>query len=105
MKLNFKNRIEILGRVPYENALGETAYRWEPVAKVWADIKTLKGEDHAIAIAQEHRITYRFIIRYMANVDAFQKLRFKGKEYEIKSVLNDDERNKTLTIVATTTLK
>ncbi|CAM5194099.1 head-tail adaptor protein [Lysinibacillus sphaericus] len=105
MKLNFKNRIEILGRVPYENSLGETSYKFATIAKAWADIKTLKGEDHAVAISQEHKITYRFIIRYMANVDAFQKLRFKGKEYEIKSVLNDDERNKTLTIVATTTLK
>lgn len=102
--LNFKHRIEILGRIEYENSVGEIAERFGVLTKAWADIKTLKGEDHAVAIVQEHRITYRFIIRYMTGIDAFQRINFNGREYEIDSILNDNENNKTLTIIATVVL-
>lgn len=102
--LNFKHRISIYGRIEYENAAGEISERFAKIMDLWADIKTMNGTDHAIAIAEEKRITYRFIIRYKKTVDAFQEIHYDGRKFKIDSLLNDNENNSTMTIIATAIL-
>lgn len=102
--LNFKHRISIYGRIEYENAAGETSTKFSKITDLWADIRTLNGKDHAIAIVEEKRVTYRFIIRHTKTVDAFQEIHYEGRKFKIDSLLNDNENNKTMTIIATAIL-
>lgn len=98
MAFNFKHRISIVEYQPNdgpEPGEGE----WVTVARPWADIRTMKGhryEHHVLA----HTVgVTRFIIRYMSGIKPTMKIVHKGIQYEIESITNDDEQNRTITII------
>lgn len=102
MAYHFNNRIEFVamegGRMPGE---GEEVVK----AKAWADIRTMKGselvlyENSSVLVGKS-----RFIIRYRKDIESTWDIRYKGKKYEIESIVNDDERNQTITIIANAVL-
>lgn len=74
--------------------------KWVEFTRAWADIKTLKGYEAQNFITEGHEITIRFIMRYTPDLTPRMRLTHNNKYYDIVSVLNDDELNKTTTIVA-----
>lgn len=98
MGLSFTKRIEILeiaensGPIPGNT---ETLF-----SKAWADIKTIKAGEFAEFATVNYEHTIRFIIRYKKGVKSHMKIRYKDQVYNIESVVNDDEQNRTLTIIA-----
>lgn len=97
MNYNFKSLISITQERnapgPYPDVIEEVE-----ITKAWADIKTMKGKDYAENIIANTVETSRFIIRYIPDVDVSMKVNFKGQKYNITSIVNDNEQNKTLTI-------
>lgn len=97
MGLHFKNRIEILemrsnpGPEP-----GETEVLF---SKAWADIKTMKGSEYNNAVMAGNEGKSRFIIRYIKGIRASMKIKYNGLTYDIESITNDDENNRTITII------
>lgn len=82
------------------DAIGNEELQIVEVAKLWADIKTVKGIEYFAAGATRNEVVYRFIIRYNKKVNEKQKIIFEGKTYNIEAVLNDDERKYTMTVIA-----
>lgn len=78
---------------------------WVDVKTVWCAIKTIKGNEYLSAATQREHVerTYRFIIRYTPGInDSIQtRLVYKGRIFNIESILNDGESMKTLTIIGT----
>ncbi|TYR78450.1 head-tail adaptor protein [Priestia megaterium] len=97
MNLNFKHRIEIMelksntGPEPGES---ETLF-----SKAWADIKTMKGSEYDSAVIAGNVGKSRFIIRYMKGIKSNMKIKYEGLTYDIESITNDDENNRTITII------
>lgn len=94
---HFKNRIEIMeetegGLLP--NETGEELF-----TKAWADIRTMKGSEYTFASYTGNVDQSRFIIRYMEGIKYHMFIRYKGLKYKIKSIVNDNENNRTLTII------
>ncbi|WGG47683.1 phage head closure protein [Rossellomorea sp. DA94] len=92
-----------------ENAVNENGFpvdeseRYSDVKTVWAMIRTLKGSEFQQSNTTKAEMTSRFVIRYSAGngLDSDMRILHKGKKYEIVSpLINDDEKNVTLTIVA-----
>lgn len=99
----FRHRIDIQQPVTTEDELGQSDTSWEDVKSVWADIKTLQGREYFAAAAVQAEENVRFIIRYTTGIDETMRVLYKGKTYEIvQPPINDDELNKTLTIIART---
>ena len=73
---------------------------WTEYKTVWAEIKTLKGNRVLEAAAIHMQNVKTFGCRYRKDVNDKMRLRFKGIDYEIKSLTNDDENNQWLTIMA-----
>lgn len=69
-------------------------------ATVWAAIKTVKGSEYYYAAQTGHENTYRFIVRYRSDLHPSMKIKYKDRSFDIESLLNDDEANKTITIIA-----
>jgi SPP1 family predicted phage head-tail adaptor len=94
---HFKNRIEIIelkdnpGPMPGK---GEVLF-----SKAWADIRTMKGKEFNISKIAGNEGQSRFIIRYMKGIKASMKIKHKGLTYDIVSITNDDENNRTITII------
>lgn len=96
-KLHFKHRIEIIEKKENEGPIpGEEEVLF---SKAWAAIKTNKGREHNVASIAGNVGQSRFIIRYMPGVKASMIIKYKGLEYEIKSLENDDEDNRTITMI------
>lgn len=96
--LNFRNRISIVELKPSPGP--EPGGEEEVIfTKAWADIKTMKGSEYNIASLSGNVGKSRFIIRYMEGIKPYMKINFKGKQYNIISITNDDELNQTITII------
>jgi SPP1 family predicted phage head-tail adaptor len=89
-----------------ENATNENGFpleedqRWQDVKTVWAMIKTLRGREYYEAATTQNENTVRFVIRYTTCINPDMRIKYKERTFEILSVINDDERNITLTIIA-----
>ncbi|WP_378210006.1 phage head closure protein [Anoxybacteroides rupiense] len=97
----FRHRITFLKPVTLTDEIGQEITEWLILKRVWAMIKTVKGQEFfSVASVQAER-TYRFIIRHTKGIDETMKIEYDGRLFDIQSVLNDDEERKTLTIIAT----
>ncbi|ADU95291.1 phage head closure protein [Geobacillus sp. Y412MC52] len=89
-----------------ENATNENGFpledsqRWQDVKTVWAMIKTLQGREYYEAATTQNENTVRFVIRYTTGINPDMRIKYKDRTFEILSVINDDEQNITLTIIA-----
>ncbi|HEQ3553586.1 phage head closure protein [Bacillus subtilis] len=100
---DFNRRISILSYESVINEEGFTEETWLSVAEVWAAVKTTQGREfYQAATVQAERKT-RFVIRYSKKMESLLKndmrISYKGREFDIKSVINDDEANITFTIM------
>ncbi|WEY95772.1 phage head closure protein [Bacillus subtilis] len=76
---------------------------WTEVATVWAAVKTLQGREYIAAATIQAERTTRFIIRYSKRMNSLlnnkMRVKYGGREFEIKSIINDNEANVTFTII------
>lgn len=94
---NFKHRISIVELNPNHGPLpGEQETLF---TKAWADIKTMKGSEYNNATIAGNVGKSRFIIRYMKGIKATMKIKYEGLTYKIESIENDDENNRTITMI------
>ncbi|MED1419021.1 phage head closure protein [Bacillus smithii] len=88
-----------------ENATNENGFpleedqRWQDVKTVWAMVKTLQGREYYAAATTQNENTVRFVIRYTSGINPDMRIKYKKRTFEILTVINDDELNKTLTII------
>lgn len=100
MAYHFNNRIEIYKRVssgPYPDE-----YEMVTIAKPWADVKTIKGREFFQSNMTISEMPVRFIIRYRKGIETNMRINWKGKDYDIESVQNDNGLNQTLTLYGKT---
>jgi SPP1 family predicted phage head-tail adaptor len=97
----FRHRITFLKAMTVTDEIGQEETEWVEFKKAWAMIKTVKGSEYVAAGAERATITYRFIIRYMSGITAKMRIVYQGRTFDIiEPPINDDELNKTLTILA-----
>jgi SPP1 family predicted phage head-tail adaptor len=95
----FRHRINIQQPVIVKDELGQEETIWEDAKLLWAMIKTVQGREYFAAASTQNEKTTRFVVRYTTGIDESMRIVHKDKVYEIESVINDDEMNKTLTII------
>ncbi|WP_242223768.1 phage head closure protein [Bacillus cereus group sp. BfR-BA-01380] len=100
---DFRNRIIIEQQpVTIKDDLGQvTETSWKEIKKAWAMIKTLKGSEYMAASASQATRIYRFVIPYTSGITEEMRINLKGRIFNIiEPPINDNEENKTLTIIA-----
>ncbi|HHY72699.1 MAG TPA: phage head closure protein [Bacillus bacterium] len=95
----FRHRIIFQKLDETENTMGDVVSEWVEYKKAWAKIVTVKGREFFAAAAVQNENTVRFIIRYAEEIHTDMRIIYNNRTFEIISVLNDDELNKTLTIM------
>jgi SPP1 family predicted phage head-tail adaptor len=92
-----------------ENVANENGFpldesqRWQDVKTVWSMIKTdsdRKYREFYEAAAEHSEKIIRFIVRYTKGITPKMRILYKGRIFDIIAVVNDDELNQTLTIIA-----
>ncbi|NWO07587.1 MAG: phage head closure protein [Alteromonadaceae bacterium] len=100
---DFNKRITFLRFTETTNDEGFEIKEWLPVATVWSAVKTVQGREFYQAGAVQADRTARFVIRYSKRMKLILRndlrISYGGRTFEIESIINDDERNVTFTIV------
>lgn len=97
----FRHRITFQQSIESEDELGQKSREWEDVTSAWAMIKTLKGREYFQAAATQSETTSRFIIHYREGINGSMRIKYDDRIFDIiEPPINDDEMNKTLTIIA-----
>ena len=98
-KLNMKHLITFKRFEPNDGPeAGDGSF--QVITKAWAAIRTFQGNEvqaGALTLPVEN---IRYIIRYQPGIESNMTIEHEGKDYEIINVMNDNEDDKTITIVA-----
>ena len=82
------------------NSMGETVPVYINFATVWASVQPFKGREYHEAQKIRAETTYKITMRYLAGVTPDMRIKHHNKTLEIQSILNIDERNVELQIIA-----
>lgn len=84
-----------------ENNMGDIITDWVDIKEMWAMMKTVKGREYVQAASVQGENTVRFITRYTTGLTNDMRILYDERVFEIIAPpINDDESNKTLTIMA-----
>lgn len=99
--IQLNKRISLQKQVTYKDPVTKMMVTdWQDIKSVWCAIRTVKGTEYFQASVAHQETTYRFIIRYTAGIDSKMRVNYNGRYFQIESALNDDEANRTITIIA-----
>ena len=94
-----RHRVTIVKFNGTQDASGGTSLAdYTLVTGTWAEIESLGGDDAVVAGAEMSQVVHLVKIRWMAGINASQQVLFNGRKFQIKAVVNSDERNKKLVL-------
>ena len=83
-----------------KNSMGENVPNYTEVRTVWAFVAPKTGREYDEAQKLRAETTYNVHTRYFSDITAEMQMRFNDRILKIESVLNINERNEELLIVA-----
>ena len=98
---DLKHRIDIYGKIEYENAAGETAVKHGKIKSIWASLipqtGTLQRQQAETILTN---VTHKIIVRYSAGKDIAHdmEIKYKHHSFEIRYILNPYFNNEFLEI-------
>ena len=102
----YRHRISLRKRTLTTDELLQEIETFEDYGRYWAMIKTLKGSEIMDAGREQTKVEKRYVLRYSKSLDEFinnEHTTFEvvhnGVVYDVKSSINDDDKNITVTIV------
>ena len=94
-----RKRITIQNETSTPDGAGGFVLAWSDVATVWAEIMPLNGREVFVAQQPEGRVTHRVTLRWFSGVTTDMRVVFNSRVFNIRSVLNTDERNQWLELM------
>lgn len=76
--------------------MGSFTDTWVDVVTMWGAVWAISAKEHITAAKIEMETTHRIRIRYYAGLDSAMRIRFGTRYFKIQSIINPDERNRTL---------
>jgi len=101
---DLRNRITIERlSAPTQDAFGEPIETWSEMLTRWADVTPLEGREFFQAQQTQTAVDHRIRIRYdaeAAQITPVMRVRYNAKLFDIQSVINHEERNEELHLMA-----
>lgn len=96
-----RHRIIIQFRENTRGDYGQEVETWADLVTVWAAIWPIKGREYFSADQVQSEITHRIRIRHRRRITPENRISYKGRIFDIRSIINPDERGEYLDIMAT----
>lgn len=74
------------------DAGGGATIVWTDVATVWGAVEPLSGREKIVAERPQATVTHKVKLRYRADIDARMRILFGLRSFNIRSLINQDER-------------
>jgi SPP1 family predicted phage head-tail adaptor len=96
-----RHRVEIQEFTTVIDDDGYPTENWGTIATVWASVEPVSGKEYWAAAAVQAETTVKVTMRYRDGITTAHRLRFGGRVYDIKAVINVEERNRVLELMCT----
>lgn len=94
-----RHRIRIQNKTVTQNEYGEEEATWNTFVRAWASVEPLLGRQYLEARAQAQSVSHKVRMRYRDGVTPEMRVLFKGRVFDIESVLNVQERGEELVLM------
>ena len=94
-----RHRVSLQSAADTADGGGGAATVRSDVATLWASIEPLKGAEHPSAQQLESRLTHRVRLRHRIGVTTAMRVKFGARIFNIRAVINPDERNRLLELL------
>lgn len=84
-----------------ENGLSQVEQILTEVKTVWASVEPTRGREYQEAQRVRPELTYKIATRYHKGITPDMFIKFKGRYFNIVSIINVRERNEMLEIICT----
>jgi SPP1 family predicted phage head-tail adaptor len=101
MSQDMRHKIQVWGKIKTKNEIGETVYKDSLLKTLWSAIIPQTGALQRQQVeTMLSNVTHKVIIRYEPGKDITQDMhiKFRGKRFDIKYILNPYFTNETLEI-------
>ena len=98
-----RHRVELQRLTETQNDFGEPDRQWQTFATVSASFEPLRGRERMDALQVQAEVDHRIEIRWSPDVQGLSerdRVLFKGNAYDIKAVMNIEERDRRIEIMA-----
>lgn len=82
------------------DAMGAAVKIWTLFCVCWARVQPVSGKEFFNANQERAQISHKIRIRYVAEITPAHRVNFGGRLFNIQTVINFDERNRELEILA-----
>lgn len=95
-----RHKIQFESRDKTSDGAGGFSSSWDEAKEVWAHMKPASMRENFRGMKISEETSYEFTIRYQTGISAGQRIKYNDRIFNVKSVLNRDERDKYLDILA-----
>lgn len=96
-----KKRIEVWQYVETETELGDTRTELKKVREVYAELKPTRGTEFLEYYREANALQFKVTMRYIEGLTEKDVLVYKGRQFEINSIINILEENAYLEVYCT----
>jgi SPP1 family predicted phage head-tail adaptor len=95
-----KRRVTVQAITRTADSYGGQTETATSVATLWAYVEPLQGDEQLRAMQTGIQRPHRFTVRYRDDISAAEELIYNGRTFDVKSVVDTDERHRELVILA-----
>lgn len=94
-----RHRVTLQEKTVLTDELKQQSVVWNDVGTVWASVEPLHGKEYFAARQENAQVSVKITMRYRPGVAAQMRAMFLQNVYEIVSVINIEEKNRTLVLM------
>lgn len=98
-----RHRLTVQTATISQNAFGEPVQTWTTLATVWGAVEPLRGAERQRAMQVSATEEVKIVLRHSATIGGIKpddRILYGSKVYDISAVMNIDERNRELNVMA-----
>lgn len=100
----FRHSITFQKLTKTQNSFGEEIEDWQDVVSAKAGIYPISGKEFFAADTISSEVTHKLNMRFLPNIKPNMRVKFGERYFDIKSIINFQERNIELQIMCSETL-
>jgi SPP1 family predicted phage head-tail adaptor len=99
---NFRDYVELQTRSTTSDGMGGSVDEWSSAGNFWCKVTPLSANQRLYAKRLEENITHKIVTRYRSDltVGIEQRILWRGRLFQIQSVIDIEERRQFLEIMA-----
>lgn len=84
-----------------QDSVGQLLETWSEIGKEWVDIQPVNGREYFNASGERAEVTHKVRMRYGRTIAPRDRIVYGSRIFNIKAVMNIEERNRWLELMCT----